>query len=144
MWWVINARPWPLYPRERPGTHCIWGWMGLSEPVWIGAENLASTGIWSSDHPARSESLYRLSYPGSPLNVVQLYFPVSFNIPTSKHVDGACGTEDGWIGIPSAVGRVTCFMYLREEKRIQGFWWGKPKGKRQVGSARICWYETRS
>ena len=28
-----------------------------------GAENLASTGIRSPDRPARSESLYRLSYP---------------------------------------------------------------------------------
>jgi hypothetical protein len=34
-------------------------------PVWIGAENLAPTEIWSPDLPARSESLYWLSYPGS-------------------------------------------------------------------------------
>jgi hypothetical protein len=33
-------------------------------PVWMGAENLTPTGIWSLDHPARSESLYWLSYPG--------------------------------------------------------------------------------
>jgi hypothetical protein len=33
-------------------------------PVWTGAENLASTGIRSPDRPARSESLYRLSYTG--------------------------------------------------------------------------------
>ena len=32
-------------------------------PVWTGAENLASTGIRSPDRPARSQSLYRLSYP---------------------------------------------------------------------------------
>jgi len=33
---------------------------------WTDAENLAPppTGIRSSDRPARSESLYRLSYPG--------------------------------------------------------------------------------
>ena len=35
-------------------------------PVWMGAENLAPTGIWSPDQPARSESLYQLSYPGPP------------------------------------------------------------------------------
>jgi hypothetical protein len=29
-----------------------------------GAENLAPSVIWSSDRPVRSESLYRLSYPG--------------------------------------------------------------------------------
>ena len=33
-------------------------------PVWMGAENLAPTGIRSPDRRARSESLYRLSYPG--------------------------------------------------------------------------------
>ena len=33
-------------------------------PIWTGAENLAPTGIRSPNFPARSESLYRLSYPG--------------------------------------------------------------------------------
>ena len=33
-------------------------------PVWRGAENLAPTGIRFPDRPARSESLYRLCYPG--------------------------------------------------------------------------------
>jgi hypothetical protein len=32
-------------------------------PVWTGAENLAPTTIQSPYHPARSQSLYRLSYP---------------------------------------------------------------------------------
>ena len=32
-------------------------------PVWTGVENLAATEIRSPDRPARSESLYRLSYP---------------------------------------------------------------------------------
>jgi len=31
--------------------------------VWTGAENLAPTGIRSPYRPARSQSLYRLSYP---------------------------------------------------------------------------------
>ena len=26
--WVVNATPQPLYPLERPGTHCIGGWVG--------------------------------------------------------------------------------------------------------------------
>jgi hypothetical protein len=37
------------------------GW--AQGPVWIGAENLAGTGIRSPDLPARGESLYRLRYP---------------------------------------------------------------------------------
>jgi hypothetical protein len=39
------------------------GW--ASEPVWIGAENLAPTGLRSPDLPARSELLYRLRYSAS-------------------------------------------------------------------------------
>ena len=39
-------------------------------PVWTDAENLAPTGIRSPDRPARSESLYRLSYPGPLSNAV--------------------------------------------------------------------------
>ena len=28
MGWVVNAKPRPLYPRERSGTHCLGGWVG--------------------------------------------------------------------------------------------------------------------
>jgi hypothetical protein len=31
---VVNITPWPLYPRERPGTHFTGGWMGL----WAGLD----------------------------------------------------------------------------------------------------------
>ena len=64
MRWVVNTTPRPFYPRERPGTHCIGGWVG-TEPVWMGAEKLAPTGIRSPDRQAHSEWLYRLNYPGS-------------------------------------------------------------------------------
>jgi len=30
MGWVVNATFRPLYPRKRPGTHCIGGWVGLN------------------------------------------------------------------------------------------------------------------
>jgi len=43
-----------------PGTQET-GW--APGPVWMGAVNLAPAGIRSLDCPARSESLYRLSYP---------------------------------------------------------------------------------
>ena len=49
MGWVVNDTPQPLYPRERPGTHCIGGWVGL-RAGWTGAENLAPTGIRSPDN----------------------------------------------------------------------------------------------
>ena len=40
MEWVVYAMYRPRYPRERPVTHCIGGWVGPG-PVWTGAENLA-------------------------------------------------------------------------------------------------------
>jgi hypothetical protein len=69
MGWVVTATPLPLFPRETPGIIVYEdGW--IPGPVWTGAENLAPTGIRSPDRPARSESLYRLSYPG-PLPVIK-------------------------------------------------------------------------
>jgi hypothetical protein len=58
---VVSTTPRPLYPRERPGTHCTEGWLG--HRAWTCAKNLAPTGIRSPDSPARSQSLYRLRYP---------------------------------------------------------------------------------
>jgi hypothetical protein len=65
MAWVVSATPRSLYPTT--GTYPLAivqeaGW--APGPVWTGDENLAATGIRSPDRPARSESLYRVSYPG--------------------------------------------------------------------------------
>jgi hypothetical protein len=51
-----------LPPGKKLRTHCVGGWAPGS--IWIGAENLARIGIRSPDLPGRSESLYRLHYPG--------------------------------------------------------------------------------
>jgi len=54
--------PAALNPREEPVPIVQEaGW--VLGPVWTGAENLDPTGIRSLDRPARSQSLYRLSYP---------------------------------------------------------------------------------
>ena len=63
MGWVVNATPWPLYPLERPGTHCVGGWVGPSSGL-DGRGKSRPTGIRFPDCPARSKSLYGLSYPG--------------------------------------------------------------------------------
>jgi len=51
-----------LYPRERPGTHCARGWVDPQGRSGQVRKSLARTGIRSPDRPARSQSLYRLSY----------------------------------------------------------------------------------
>jgi hypothetical protein len=45
------------------GTHCTGGWVGLGTGL-DGTGIVFPTGIWSPDHPARSDLLYRLSYCG--------------------------------------------------------------------------------
>jgi hypothetical protein len=54
--------PAALPPGKRPGTNCIGGWVGARAGL-TGAENLGPTGIQSPDRPARSQALYRLTYP---------------------------------------------------------------------------------
>jgi hypothetical protein len=58
---VVNATARLLYPQGKI-RYPLYGW--TPEPVWTGAESLATIGIRSPDCSARSESLYRLSYPG--------------------------------------------------------------------------------
>jgi hypothetical protein len=51
-------------PRERDPVPIIQEAGLFPGPVWMGAENLIPIGVRSPDHPALSESLYRLSSPG--------------------------------------------------------------------------------
>jgi hypothetical protein len=43
-----------------------------------GAKNLAATGIRSPDRPARSESLYRLNYPGPQRKSKHILYAATF------------------------------------------------------------------
>jgi hypothetical protein len=69
-----------LYPFHRQEA----GW--APGPVWTAAENLASTGIRSPDRPARSKSLYRLSYPGPHNRALYTYINVGRYV--LDHVEG--------------------------------------------------------
>jgi hypothetical protein len=63
MGWLV-PRPGRFTPRERDPVPIVQeaGW--APGPVWTAAENVFPTGVRSPDRPARSESLYRLSYRG--------------------------------------------------------------------------------
>ena len=52
--WVRGQRhaPAALYPRERPGTHCIGGWVGPRAGLDKCGKSRPPTGIRSSDRPA--------------------------------------------------------------------------------------------
>ena len=72
--WMVNNMPWPLDPRERYPVPTIVEKAGWAPgPVWKSAENLAPIGIPSPDRPARSQSPYRLRYPGLSPTTVPFY-----------------------------------------------------------------------
>jgi len=61
--WGVSFTPRPLFTPGKDPVPIVQeaGW--APGPVWTGTENIASTGIRSPDRPARSQSLYWLSYP---------------------------------------------------------------------------------
>jgi hypothetical protein len=63
---VVSTTPRPLYPRERPGTHCTGGWVGPRVGLDVCKKISPPTGIRFPDRPARNQSLNRLSYPAHP------------------------------------------------------------------------------
>jgi hypothetical protein len=60
--WVVKTTAWPLYPQERPGNHCIGGWMEPRASIEGCGKSRPSTGIRTTDRWGRSKSLYQLSY----------------------------------------------------------------------------------
>ena len=79
-------------PRERPSNHCKEaGW--FPGPVGTCVENLASTGIRFPDRPVRSESLYRLSYPGSPVPTLVLMSTQFFFFFCLRNLIYFCGQQ---------------------------------------------------
>ena len=70
-WGGVSTTPRPLYPRGKTRYTLYRRLSGVQGPVWTGAANLVpSTGIRSPYRTARSESLYRLSYPGPSVTTV--------------------------------------------------------------------------
>jgi hypothetical protein len=78
MWWVVNATPRPLYPRERPSTYCIGGCV-CPKTGLDGSGKSRATGIRSPDCRTLSESLYRLCYPGPQIKYI--------NVSSTKWLD---------------------------------------------------------
>jgi hypothetical protein len=90
-------------PRERPGTHCIGGLKGPRTGL-DGCRKSRPTGTRSSDH---SESLYRLSSPGSH----KIWVTVNWQ-PSDAHVAIQTGISN-WINI--AIYRNTDTIYTRRK-----------------------------
>jgi hypothetical protein len=92
----VSVTPRPLYTPGKDPVPIVQeaGW--VPGPVWTGAENLAPTGIRSPDLPARSQSLYRLSYPAHGFNntIQQIYNrSTEYNMETlfKEYIQGDSG-----------------------------------------------------
>ena len=92
MGWMVNATPPPLYPRECPGTPCERqgrsGLVRMSSPL---------TGIRSTDHPARSDSLYQMNYPGPKSVQRRLLISKTYAYHTRKHARARAHTHNEWL-----------------------------------------------
>ena len=83
MVWVVNVIPRPLYPQEGDQVPIVKESLWAPSPVWTGSKYLAPTGIRSPDHPATSESLYCLHYPGPRIYIyiyINIYIYIYKNI----------------------------------------------------------------
>jgi hypothetical protein len=99
--WGVSVMPWPLFTARRDPVPIVQeaGW--APGPVRTGAENLAPTGIWFPDRPARSQSLYRLSYPAHKLHMIytkicitkQKNEPHPLIMPITRHVSEITGSN---------------------------------------------------
>jgi len=68
--WGVSVTPRPLFTPGKDPVPIVQeaGWS--PGPLWTGADNLVPTGIRSPGRTARSQSLYRLSYPAPSLDGV--------------------------------------------------------------------------
>jgi len=82
------------YPRERQGTHCTGGWVGLRAGLDRCGKS-RPTGIRSSERPARWWSLYRLRYPAHYLLTYLLTYILTYLLTYSlqTNVLSLCGSN---------------------------------------------------
>jgi len=89
--WGVSVTPRPLFtPPEGPGTHCTDGWVGPRAGLdRCGKSRLP--GIRSPDRPARSQSLYQLSYPAHNFCMyIQYIFVCTYSIFLYVHTVYFC------------------------------------------------------
>jgi len=88
--WGVSVTPRPLFNLGKDPVPIVRkaGW--APGPVWTGAKNLASTGIPSPDRWARSQSLYRLSYPDplTPCIFYSRFFKPFVTVPVAPIING--------------------------------------------------------
>jgi len=86
----VSVTPRPLFTPGKDSVPIVQEAGRATGPVWTDAENLAPTGIRFPDRPARSQSLYRLSYPAHFLvyDVLQFGRKVPMLRNVTRHLQG--------------------------------------------------------
>ena len=106
MGWGVSVTPWPLSTPKKDPVSILQeaGW--APGPVWRGEENLVPTGIRSPDPPARSQSIYRLPYPG-PLGCKGVYRQIW------KRIETSCPNDVVWCLHSSLRLPLTCWRFQK-------------------------------
>jgi hypothetical protein len=141
--WVVNFTPRPLYSRGwYPGTHCIGGWVDpraslddMEKWKFLPLPGLEPRPL---SRPARSQSLYRLRYPGSleatitNLNLYIVDDSHPFHLPLRvrhvwmlefKTLNLLVGWSQGWI---VGVGNLQDLLHTPQHKLTPVFWSDNP------------------
>jgi hypothetical protein len=87
---VVSSTPRPHFTPGKDPVPILQeaGW--APGPVWRGEENLVPTGIRSPDRPARSQTLYRPSYPAN--IYIYIYIHIYKKIKQSQYRSGVAET----------------------------------------------------
>jgi hypothetical protein len=134
--WGVSVTPRPLFTPGKDPVPIVQeaGW--APGPVWTDAENLAPNGIRSPVRPARSQSLYRLSYPA-----LKVYFKVyvytklintlcsanavSFTLNVAVHItaNGSYTVQASAFGIVRTLLRLLCLWIFESQNYWLGLSW---------------------
>jgi hypothetical protein len=124
---VVSFTPRPLYPRKKgPRTHWIGGWVDLR----TGLDDVEKRKFFLRSGlelrllgcPARSQSLYRVRYPGSLLfcHVLSVSFVCKQSGTTSRDSSVPTATSYGLDGPGLIPGRTRFFSSSQCPKRLRG------------------------
>jgi hypothetical protein len=102
-------------------------------PVWTSAENIIPTGIRSADRPARSYSLYRLSYPSphyAPVVFLNIKMGLGWQLHLRPRPKNSCSTSlfAGRFGVGQNVFQTSS-------------WGARPNGNQDWKAAVQAWYD---
>jgi len=99
MCWMVNDTLRPFYPRELSVAQCIGLWLCPRVGLDGCGKSRHPSGIRTSDRPACSESLYRLSYRASQRRIYCVRNDIS--LPAMQFVYSCGSTAWRYVWVPS-------------------------------------------